>query len=126
MTITQAAIKLGTTDRAIYRHIERKTPLGLIFKKKYGRWICNERDLKKFELQELAVALENAKCAVTKVWQVGMKALKISSQQYAKICTAGKKTQEAHNALFVKLSDEIGTEQADELMPSARTNVGFN
>lgn len=49
MLMSEAAEKLGKTDRAIYRHIERQTPLGKIFRKnKYGRWECYARDLKRF------------------------------------------------------------------------------
>jgi hypothetical protein len=49
MLIKEAAERLGKTDRAIYRHIERQTPLGKIFKKnKFGRWTCLKRDLNRF------------------------------------------------------------------------------
>jgi len=48
MLLKEAAERLGKTDRAVYRHIERGTPLGKVFKKKYGRWICSSNELRRF------------------------------------------------------------------------------
>ena len=49
MLMREAAERLGKSEQAMYRHIERETPLGKIFKKnKFGRWECYARDLKRF------------------------------------------------------------------------------
>lgn len=49
MLLTEASKELGKSNSAVYRHIQRGTPLGRIFKKnKYGRWECLKRDLNKF------------------------------------------------------------------------------
>jgi len=49
MLMREAAEMLGKTERAMYRHIQRETPLGKIFKKnKWGRWTCLKRDLNRF------------------------------------------------------------------------------
>lgn len=49
MLMREAAERLGKSEKAMYAHIDRQTPLGKIFKKnKFGRWTCLKRDLNRF------------------------------------------------------------------------------
>jgi len=48
VTVKEASNRLGMKPKAVYRHIERGTPLGKIFKKKGWRRVCLAKELRRF------------------------------------------------------------------------------
>lgn len=75
---------------------------------------------------EIARLIEQINKDHQKLWSMAMKAFKINSKTYRKICLSGKHIQEAHHYIWNELSNAKGCKFADQLMESHSTGCCYN